>query len=161
MDEAIINFIKREFNILIGDRTAEEVKLDLGAALPLRDERRARIRGRDMVTNLPRTAAIGSDKVYEALKGPCSQILSAIKSVLEHTPPELAGDVMRSGIYLTGGASQLFGLDQYIASALGIRVQCARDAASCAGRGVGELCEHFDQLSRIDKSSFLRDDADE
>ena len=130
------------------------------SALPVSEYRDALIRGRDMVTNLPRTASIGSDKVYEALKAPCAQILGAIKSVLEHTPPELAGDVMRSGIHLTGGASQLFGLDQYIASALGIRVQCAKDAAACAGRGVGELAEHFDHLARIGKSSFLRDDQD-
>lgn len=160
MDEAVAAYIKREYNMLIGDRTAEDIKLNLGSALPVSEYRDALIRGRDMVTNLPRTASIGSDKVYEALKAPCAQILGAIKSVLEHTPPELAGDVMRSGIHLTGGASQLFGLDQYIASALGIKVQCAKDAAACAGRGVGELAEHFDHLARIGKSSFLRDDQD-
>ena len=161
MDEAVAAYIKREYNMLVGDRTAEDVKLNLGSALPVSQQREALVRGRDMVTNLPRTAVITSDKVYDALKNPCAQILAAIKNVLEHTPPELAGDVLRSGIYLTGGASQLFGLDQYIASALGIKVQCARDAAACAGRGVGELAEHFDHLSRIGKSSFLRDDAED
>ncbi|HPR77120.1 MAG TPA: rod shape-determining protein, partial [Candidatus Limiplasma sp.] len=98
MDEAIINFIKREFNILIGDRTAEEVKLDLGAALPIREERRARIRGRDMVTNLPQTTEITSTQIYQAIHEPCLAILSAIKWVLERAPPELAADVMHNGI---------------------------------------------------------------
>ena len=160
MDEAIINYFKREFNMLIGDRTAEEVKIDLGSALPFSEERRAYARGRDLITNLPQTAEISSVKVFEALKAPCQAILSAIQYVLERTPPELAGDVMRSGIHLTGGGSLLFGIDQFIASELDMPVLLAKEPMSCAAIGIGYLTENIELLPRIGKSSFLRDDND-
>jgi rod shape-determining protein MreB and related proteins len=156
LDEAIINFIKREFNILIGDRTAEEVKLDLGAALPIREERRARIRGRDMVTNLPQTTEITSTQIYEAIHEPCLAILSAIKWVLERTPPELAADVMHNGIYITGGGSLLYGMDQMIASELGIPVLLAKEPMDCAALGLGNIIENFDLLQRLGRTSFLK-----
>lgn len=161
MDEAIIAYVKREFNMLIGDRTAEDVKTSLGAALPLKEERRVLVRGRDMITNLPQTAELSSSRVYEALKAPCQAILSAIQQVLERTPPELAGDVMRSGIHLTGGGAQLFGLDQYIASELDIPVLLARDPMSCAAQGAGYLADNIELLHRISKSSFLREEGEE
>ncbi len=156
LDEAIINFIKREFNILIGDRTAEEVKLDLGAALPIREERRARIRGRDMVTNLPQTTEITSSQIYEAIHEPCLAILSAIKWVLERTPPELAADVMHNGIYITGGGALLYGMDQMIASELGIPVMLAKEPMDCAALGLGNIIENFDLLQRLGRTSFLK-----
>ncbi len=156
MDEAIINFIKREFNILIGDRTAEEVKLDLGAALPIREERRARIRGRDMVTNLPQTTEITSTQIYEAIHEPCVAILSAIKWVLERTPPELAADVMHNGIYITGGGALLYGMDQMIASELGIPVMLAREPMECAALGLGNIIENFELLQHLGRTSFLK-----
>ena len=156
MDEAIINFIKMEFNILIGDRTAEEVKLDLGAALPIREERRARIRGRDMVTNLPQTTEITSTQIYQAIHEPCVAILSAIKWVLERTPPELAADVMHNGIYITGGGSLLYGMDQLIASELGIPVLLAREPMDCAALGLGNIIENFDLLQHLGRTSFLK-----
>ncbi|MCE5344355.1 MAG: rod shape-determining protein [Eubacteriales bacterium] len=156
MDEAIINFIKREFNILIGDRTAEEVKLDLGAALPIREERRARIRGRDMVTNLPQTTEITSSQIYEAIHEPCVAILSAIKWVLERTPPELAADVMHNGIYITGGGALLYGMDQMIASELGIPVMLAREPMDCAALGLGNIIENFELLQHLGRTSFLK-----
>lgn len=161
MDEAIIAYIKREFNMLIGDRTAEDVKMTLGAALPLKEERRVLVRGRDMITNLPQTAEITSTRVYEALKAPCQAILSAIQHVLERTPPELAGDVMRSGIHLTGGGAQLFGLDQYIASELDMPVLMAREPMNCAVMGVGHLADNMEDLHKIGRSSFLREDGEE
>ncbi|MEA4929312.1 MAG: rod shape-determining protein [Candidatus Limiplasma sp.] len=156
MDEAIINFIKMEFNILIGDRTAEEVKLDLGAALPIREERRARIRGRDMVTNLPQTTEITSTQIYQAIHEPCVAILSAIKWVLERTPPELAADVMHNGIYITGGGSLLYGMDQLIASELGIPVLLAREPMDCAALGLGNIIENFDLLQHLGRTTFLK-----
>jgi len=156
MDEAIINFIKREFNILIGERTAEEVKLDLGAALPLRDERRARVRGRDMVTNLPQTTEINSSQIYEAIHEPCLAILGAIKWVLERTPPELAADIMHNGIYLTGGGSLLYGFDQMIASELGIPVLLAKEPMDCASLGLGNIIENFELLQHLGRASFLK-----
>ena len=161
MDEAIIAYIKREFNMLIGDRTAEDVKMTLGAALPLKEERRVLVRGRDMITNLPQTAEITSTRVYEALKAPCQAILSAIQHVLERTPPDLAGDVMRSGIHLTGGGAQLFGLDQYIASELDMPVLMAREPMNCAVMGVGHLADNMEDLHKIGRSSFLREDGEE
>ena len=156
MDEAILNFIKHEFNIVIGDRTAEEVKLDLGSALPLKDDRRARIRGRDMVTNLPQTTEITSAQIYEAIHEPCLAILGAIKWVLERTPPELAADIMHNGIYLTGGSALLYGMDQMIASELGIPVLLAKEPADCAVLGLGYLIENFELLEHMDRVSMLK-----
>ena len=156
MDEAILNFIKHEFNIVIGDRTAEEVKLDLGSALPLRDERRARIRGRDMVTNLPQTTEITSTQIYEALHEPCLAILGAIKWVLERTPPELAADIMHNGLYLTGGGSLLYGMDQLIASELGIPVLLSKEPMDCAALGLGNIIENYELLEHLGRTSFLK-----
>ena len=161
MDEAIIAFVKREYNMLIGDRTAEDVKMTLGSALPLSEERRVLVRGRDMITNLPQTVEISSARVYDALRAPCQAILKAIQHVLEHTPPELAGDVMRSGIHLTGGGAQLFGLDQFIASELEMPVLLARDPMNSAALGAGRLAENIEDLHRIGKSSFLREEGEE
>ncbi len=161
MDEAIIAYVKREFNMMIGDRSAEDIKTALGSALPMKEERRLLIRGRDMITNLPQTVEISSAQVYEALKAPCQAILAAIQYVLERTPPELAGDVLKSGIHLTGGGSQLFALDQYIASELDMPVLLARDPMSCAALGVGHLADNIEQLHRIGRASFLREEDEE
>lgn len=156
MDEAITSFIKREFNILIGDRTAEEVKLDLGAALPIREERRARIRGRDLVTNLPQTTEITSTQIYRAIHEPCLAILSAIKWVLERTPPELAADIMHNGIYLTGGGSLLYGMDQLIATELGIQVLLAKEPMDCSALGLGNIIENLELLENLGRTGFLK-----
>ena len=161
MDAAIINFIKREFNMLIGDRTAEDVKFDLGAALPMNDVRRAFVRGRDLVTNLPQTAEITSTMVYEALKAPCQAILAAIQYVLERTPPELAGDVMRSGIHLTGGGALLCGMDRFIATELDMPVLLAKEPMDCAALGIGQLAEELELLQRMCQSAPQRDDEEE
>ena len=161
MDAAIINFIKREFNMLIGDRTAEDVKFDLGAALPMNDVRRAFVRGRDLVTNLPQTAEITSTMVYEALKAPCQAILAAIQYVLERTPPELAGDVMRSGIHLTGGGALLCGMDRFIATELDMPVLLAKEPMDCAALGIGQLAEDLELLQRMCQSAPQRDEEEE
>ena len=161
MDEAITAYVKKEFNILIGDRSSEDVKLNLGSAFPSREYRECPVRGRNMVTNLPKNAVLGSDMVYEALQPPIQAILSAIRFVLERTPPELAGDVMKGGIHLTGGGANLLGLDQYIASELGIPVLLAKEAASCTIQGIGQLTDNIEMISRIGRSSFLREDEEE
>ena len=161
MDEAIISYMKKEFNMLIGDRTAEDVKTALGSALPLKEERRVLVRGRDMITNLPQTCEVSSTQVYEALRAPCQAILAAIQHVLSRTPPELAGDVLKSGVHLTGGGAQLFALDQYIASELDMPVLLARDPMSCAALGAGHLADNIELLHRIGKSSFLREEGEE
>ena len=161
MDEAITAYIKREFNMVIGDRTAEDVKMALGSALPMKEERRVLVRGRDMITNLPQTVEVSSRQVYEALRSPCQAILAAIQHVLERTPPELAGDIMKSGIHMTGGGAQLFALDQYIASELDMPVLLARDPMSCAALGAGHLADNIELLHRIGRSSFLREEGEE
>ena len=158
MDAAIINYIKRKFNLEISERTAEELKIDLGAALQPNDNRRAYVRGLDLVTNLPQTIELNSTMVYEALKAPCQAILAAIQYVLERTPPELAGDVMRSGIHLTGGGSLLSGLDRFIATELDMPVLLAREPLDCAALGVGHLAENTDLLQRMGPSVPMRDD---
>ncbi len=160
MDEAIIDFIRRDYNMLIGDRMAEDLKTDWGSALPVKDERKVMIRGRDLITGLPQTAEITSAKIYEALQKPCLKILQAITSVLEKAPPELAGDVLRKGIYLMGGGAQLYGIEHFLASELGLPVVLAKDPMSCAAVGVGHLAENAELLPRIGRSNFMKDEED-
>ncbi len=158
MDEAVINYIKHNFNMLIGDRMAEDIKMDWGSAVPVKEDRRVMIRGRDMITGLPQTAEVSVSKIYEALHAPCRQILQAIRDVLDKAPPELAGDILRKGIYLMGGGSQLYGIDRYLASELGLPVLLAKDAMLCAAVGVGNLAENANLLHRIGRSTFMREE---
>ncbi len=155
MDEAIINYIKREFNMLIGDRTAEDVKLDLASAMPLSEGRQVRIRGRDLLSPQAMDIEFTSAQAHEAIKEPCRAILAAIKWVLERTPPELAADIMRGGIHLTGGGAQLFAMDQYIATELGIPVLIAKEPEDCTVMGLGYLVENIQLLNAIGKSGLL------
>ena len=155
MDEAIINYIKREFNMLIGDRTAEDVKIDLATAMPLVEGRQVRIRGRDLLSPQAMDIEFTSAQAYEALREPCRAILAAIKWVLERTPPELAADIMRGGIHLTGGGAQLFAMDQYIATELGIPVLIAKEPEDCTVMGLGYLVENIQLLNAIGKNGLL------
>ena len=144
--------------MLIGDRAAEDLKLDLGGALVRPDDtRRAMVRGRDMVTSLPMTVEITAQKISEALEGPIGEIVGAIKWVLERTPPELAGDIMRSGIYLMGGLAQLPDLDRLIASEIGISVSVARNPAQSVILGAGHLADNIELLDSIGKGDAMRD----
>lgn len=154
MDEAIINYIKREFNMLIGDRTAEDVKLDLAAAMPLTEGRQVRIRGRDLLSPQAMDIEFTSAQAYEAIKETCRAILAAIKWVLERTPPELAADIMRSGVHLTGGGAQLFAMDQFIATELGIPVLIAKEPEDCTVMGLGYLVENMQLLTSMGKQGF-------
>ena len=157
MDEAIINYIKREFNMLIGDRTAEDVKLDLASAMPLTEGRQVRIRGRDLLSPQAMDIEFTSAQAHEAIKEPCRAILAAIKWVLERTPPELAADIMRSGIHLTGGGAQLFAMDQFIATELGIPVLIAKEPEDCTVMGLGYLVENMQLLASIGKQGLMND----
>ena len=157
MDEAIINYIKREFNMLIGDRTAEDVKLDLASAMPLSEGRQVRIRGRDLLSPQAMDIEFTSSQAHEAIKEPCRAILAAIKWVLERTPPELAADIMRSGIHLTGGGAQLFAMDQFIATELGIPVLIAKEPEDCTVMGLGYLVENMQLLASIGKQGLMND----
>lgn len=158
MDEAMINYIKREFNMLIGDRTAEDVKIDLASAMPLSEGRQVRIRGRDLLSPQAMDIDFTSAQAYEAIREPCRAILAAIKWVLERTPPELAADIMRSGIHLTGGGAQLFAMDQFIATELGIPVLIAKEPEDCTVMGLGYLVENMQLLSSMSKQGFSQND---
>lgn len=160
MDEAIMNYIKHDYNMLIGDRMAEDLKIDWGTALPPKDDRKVLIRGRDIITGLPQTAEITATKIYEALHAPCKSILRAIRDVLDKAPPELAGDILKKGIYLMGGGSLLYGIDRYLASELGLPVTLAKDPMMCAAVGVGHLAENVNLLPRIGRSTFMRDETE-
>jgi rod shape-determining protein MreB len=155
LDEAIVNYIKRVYNMLISERTAESLKMDLGAAVPPTEPIRAMVRGRDLVTGLPMTIEIDSLQIHDALKEPLAEIVLAVRWVLERTPPELAVDVLRTGIYLTGGSAQLNGMDVLIASELGIPVLIAHEASDCAALGVGYLAENVELIARIGKGDPL------
>ena len=149
MDEAIINHIKREFKMLIGDRTAENVKLDLGSAMPLTEEKRVRIRGRDLLTPQGMEIQYTSQQAYQAIHEPCKAIVNAIRWVLERTPPELAADILRTGIHLTGGGAQLYAMDQYIATELGIPVLVARNPMDCTIQGLGHIVQNIPLYTQI------------
>ncbi|MDR0397374.1 MAG: rod shape-determining protein [Oscillospiraceae bacterium] len=154
-DEAVAAYVKKTSNLLIGDRTAEEVKIDLGGAAPVKEPRRSMVRGRDLVTGLPQTIELTSEQVYEALREPMRQVLGLLTWTLERTPPELAVDVVRSGVHLTGGGSLLPGLDQMLANELGIPAQVARSPMDCVALGAGYLATNLELLSRIGKNHPL------
>ena len=158
MDSVIVEFIKHDHNMLIGDRMAEDIKIDWGSALPSADDRKVVVRGRDLITGLPQTAEISSSRFYQALQGPCLKILETIRETLDKTPPELCGDILRKGIYLVGGGAQLYGLDRFLASELGLPVTLARDPMLTAVNGVGTMTERPETLSKLIRSNFIRED---
>ncbi len=148
MDEAIVNYIKREHNLLVGERTAEEVKIDIGSAIRTNRIEKSVVRGRDLMTGLPQTIEISSDEVQEALREPVHSILDAIKACLERTPPELAADIMERGIVLTGGGGQLHGLDMLISMETGMPAIVADNALDCVVMGAGRMVEDMTILRR-------------
>ncbi len=149
MDEAIVNYLKKNSSMLIGLRTAENVKIDLASAMPVADGRRVRIRGRDLLSAHALDVEFTAAQAHEAMKDPCAAILSSIKWVLERTPPELSSDIMRTGVHLTGAGSQLFALDQFIATYLGIPVMLAKEPESCTINGLSYLIDHAELFEAI------------
>ena len=149
MDEAIINYVKRNYNMLIGERTAEEVKIEVGSAFPYEGEGSIEIRGRDLVTGLPKTLVISAEEVREALREPIQAIVEAIKVTLERTPPELAADIMDRGIVLAGGGALLRGLDRLVSEETGMPVMLADEPLLCVARGTGKVLEEIETLSRL------------
>jgi len=156
MDEAIAQHIKKKYNLMIGERTAEEIKITVGAAYfdddPLGDERRGlsyAVRGRDMVSGLPQTVEIFAEEVRLALEEPVGAIIDAVKVCLEKTPPELAADIMDRGIMLTGGGSLLWGIDRLIAKETGMPVSIAEDPLSAVVRGTAKVLENINLLKRV------------
>jgi rod shape-determining protein MreB len=146
MDEAIINHIKREYKLLIGQQTAEEIKLEVGSAFPLKEEMQAEVRGRDMLTGLPKTVILSSEEVRHALEDPVAQIIDAIKSTLDKTPPELAADIMDRGIVLAGGGALLQGLDQRLRQETHMPTHLAESPLTCVAVGSGRSLEEFEAM---------------
>jgi rod shape-determining protein MreB and related proteins len=146
LDEAVMAFVKKEFSLAIGDRTSEEIKMHMGSAWPLDDELTADIRGRDMISGLPRTIPLTTEQVREALAEPVAAIIDAVKTTLDKTPPELAADIMQQGITLTGGGALLAGLDQRLAHETGMPIIIARDPLFSVVIGSGRALENIDAM---------------
>jgi rod shape-determining protein MreB len=149
MDEAIVNYVKRNYNLLIGERTAEEVKIGIGSAYPVNDGESTEVRGRDLVTGLPKNLALTAAEVRQALAEPVNSIVEAVKVTLERTPPELAADIMDRGIVMSGGSSQLRGLDRKVAEETGMPVFVADEPLLCVVRGTGRVLDEIETLKRL------------
>lgn len=155
MDESIVNFIKKKYNLLIGERTAEEVKIAIGTVLPDYNDNPNSIviNGRELITGLPRQVEVNDKEIYMAFRDNVESIVAAVKSCLEHTPPELTGDIMDRGIMMTGGGAMLHGLDTLLATEIGIPVHIADDPLSSVANGAGMALDNMKLLSSLDFNS--------
>ncbi|HBM79455.1 MAG: rod shape-determining protein [Clostridiales bacterium] len=156
MDQAIVSYIKRQYSLMIGERTAEEIKIEIGSAFETDAEKTKEIRGRDLVTGLPKLLVITSSEIREALSEPVNAIIDAIKSTLEKTPPELAADIMDKGIMLTGGGALLNGLDKLINKETQMPVNIAEEPLDCVAIGAGKALENIDRLGTISSLSLTK-----
>jgi rod shape-determining protein MreB len=148
MDDAIIQFVKRRHNLLMGDRTAEEVKIGIGSAIPLDQELSMPVRGRDQVSGLPRTITLSTNEITQALQDCLSSVVQTVRTVLERTPPELAADVIDRGLVLTGGSALLRYLDVLLTQETGIPCHIADNPLECTAVGAGVALEHLDVIRR-------------
>lgn len=148
IDDMIANYVKKRYNLLIGERSAEEVKIQIGSALPLEEPMEMEVRGRDQIRGLPKTIAITSDEVTEAMSDALAAIVSNVKSVLEQTPPELASDVIDKGMVMTGGGSLIRHLDKLLTRETGVPANVAQDPMSCVAIGAGKALEHYHIFKR-------------
>jgi rod shape-determining protein MreB len=146
LDDAVLQYVKKEFSLAIGDRTAEEIKIQMGSAWPMEDELTADIRGRDLVSGLPRTIQLTTEHVREALAEPVAAIVDAVKTTLDKTPPELAADIMEDGITVTGGGALLGGLDERLAHETGMPIRIAREPLYSVVIGSGRALENIDAM---------------
>ena len=144
IDEAISNYVRKKYNLMIGDRTAEEVKIQIGTALPLERELTMDVRGRDLIAGLPRTIPISSSEVMEAMEPPLQQIIGAVRLVLEQTPPELSSDIIDKGMVMSGGGSLLRNIDKLLTQVTGVPCHVADNSMHCVALGTGVALEHFD-----------------
>jgi rod shape-determining protein MreB len=149
MDEAIIAHIKKKYNLLIGEKTAEEIKINIGSAYPTGEDRTMEVKGRDIVTGIPKTVEVKEDEVRVALEVPLKTIINGIKTTLEKTPPELAGDIVERGIVLTGGGALLRNIDILIKEEIHLPVSIADDPITCVARGSGKVLESPELMRRI------------
>jgi rod shape-determining protein MreB len=149
MDEAILQYLKRTYNLLVGEQTAERIKIEVGSAAPLEKELSMEVKGRDQMAQLPRKIVIRSEEIREALLEPVQAILASIKETLERTPPEISADLVDRGIVMTGGGALLRGLDRAIHNAVGIPVRIADDPLTCVAKGACMILEHLDELKDV------------
>lgn len=155
-DEAIVKYIRKKYNMMIGDMTAEELKKQIGCAFPYDKEKFAEVKGRNLINGLPLTVRISSNDMLEALNEPVREIVDAVHYVLERTPPELAADISNFGIYLTGGGALLYGLDKLIEEETGIKTRLAENPIECVAIGTGKSLE---SLNLLDKNSQKTDNS--
>jgi rod shape-determining protein MreB len=149
MDEAITQYLKRKYNLLVGERTAENVKIQIGSAYPFDEPRKMEIKGRDLVDGIPKTLTINDSDIRESLHDPVYAIVDAVKTALERTPPELAADIAEKGIVLAGGGALLHGLDTLIAQETHLKVHVADDPLSCVVLGTGKVLDELDLLKEV------------
>lgn len=149
MDEAIIQYLKRNYNLLIGERTAEEIKIKIGCAYPQKENETMEVKGRDLVAGVPKSLKINGEEIREALTEPVLAIVEAVKDTLEKTPPELSADIAERGIVFTGGGSLLKGIDERLREETGLSVHVADDPISCVVLGIGKVLDDEDMLRKI------------
>ncbi len=149
MDEEIVNFARHKYNLLIGERTAEDIKIEIGSAMPLKKEKEIKMRGRDLVSGLPKTIMVSSVEIREVLMRPLNMILESIHDAIESTPPELLSDLLEKGIILAGGGTLLRGLDDFFSQKLKTPVKRAEDPISCVARGAGKVLEDIELLEKV------------
>jgi len=148
IDQAIADYIKKQFNLAIGDTTAEQIKINIGSAIPIEEELVTTIKGRDFLTGLPRSIDIRTNEVVKAIDGELRDIIKAIKQVLHNTPPELASDIIENGIVMTGGGSLLRNLNVLVTRSTGVPATVAKDALYCVAKGTGIALEHLDAYKK-------------
>jgi rod shape-determining protein MreB and related proteins len=154
LDEAVINYMKRAYNLVIGERTAEEIKIKIGSAYPLEKETSIEVKGRDLVAGLPKTLTVTSQEVREALLDPISTIVESVRITLERCPPELSADLVERGIVLAGGGALLRGLDRLVAEETGLPVYVAEDPLSAVAEGTGKVLQELEFLTKLTSSDL-------
>jgi rod shape-determining protein MreB len=147
-DEAIERYIRERYNLVIGSQTAEKIKIEIGTALPEGEEKKLKIKGRDLISGLPQIVEITSTEICEAIQGPLKEILKAIKDVLKQTPPEICADIMEKGMVLSGGGSLLRNIDKYISSYTGVPCYVAEEPFLCVAKGTGIVLEHLEEYKK-------------
>ena len=148
-DSAIIAYVKKKYNLLIGERTAEDIKINIGSAYPYEDEQNMEIKGRNLMDGLPKNIFISPSEIREALSDPVASVVDAIKSTLERTPPELSADIIDNGITLTGGGALLKGLDKLVAEETGMPVYIAEDPLDCVAKGAGIVLDNLVKMKEV------------
>ncbi len=157
-DEAMVRYIKKKYNMLIGERTAEELKINIGSAFPRREEAFMEITGRNLISGLPKTISVSSNETIEAFQEPLNNIMERVHGVLERTPPEMTADIAESGICMTGGGAMLYGLDRLLMERCKIPCYVAEDSISCVAVGTGKALESLDAYSRSSIYDYRRGD---